>query len=176
MPQSSKSWLSGSNLLGSFHDSPFIFNLWNLYWPKPRLDFEAVGPECFDRLSDVFIREYVIFSFILAAMLATWILSRRGPLGTYEFAKRIRGNVMTFLIFMYVPSTFLSVGITYCIESNTKDKRDILVHASFRYFIALVRIDTSSAFCLSDGNFPLRWAGKIQISSVVVKFTVQRWP
>jgi len=90
-------------------------------------EFEAVGPECFDGPGNVFIRHYAIFGTVLLALLGTLILNRHGPMGQFQFAKPFRGNLMTFLIFMYTPVTYLSVGITYCIEANSRDSSTVLV-------------------------------------------------
>jgi len=90
-------------------------------------DFEAVGPECFNSSSRVFLREYVIFTTILFAILMVWLLARRNILGGFEGSKNLRGNVLTFLTVAYTPGTLLGFSIAYCIESNEVDEERTLV-------------------------------------------------
>jgi len=102
------------------------------------LDFQAVGPECFSTSDEAFLREYLMFSVILFALIATALLSGNGPCsailnetGTQgnwgSQLKTARGYLMTMIIFLYTPATFLAAGASYCIPSNDENDGDTLV-------------------------------------------------
>eukprot|EP00466_Bigelowiella_natans_P011099 jgi/Bigna1/145771/aug1.103_g20479 len=132
-------------------------------------DFQAVGPECFDTKGGAFIREYVIFSVVLAALVVVVFTFDQSPIVKFLVAcgrrrrrhhhhhhgnhrgsaeqpgndhtqhpptddiavvnsvKSLRGQTMRLLVVLYTPSALLSIGSTYCIESNDSDKGTILV-------------------------------------------------
>jgi len=112
------------------------------------LNFQAVGPECFDNTAEAFVKEYTIFPVVIVAISIFFVLPRlqysnsnirrskirsRGyPLLrnlrlSEESVQSIRSKLISLLVFLYTPSTFLSVGITYCIESNNEEGKTVLV-------------------------------------------------
>jgi len=90
-------------------------------------DLQAVGPECFNNPTRVFLRELVIFTTVLFAILMAWLLGRGNILGGFAWSKNIRGNMFTFLTITYTPAALLGFNIAYCIESNGQGEESILV-------------------------------------------------